>query len=377
MQTILCFSHLRWNFVYQRPQHLLSRLSGVYQVFFIEEPMFDSDKSAHYSITAVPNSQVQVVVPHLPPGLGEEKIISAQRSLLDALVKTQRLSNYISWYYSPMARLFSDHLKPGLVVYDCMDELSAFMFAPPLLKSCEVELIQRADLLLTGGYSLYTVKKELHKNTYCFPSSIDKAHFSQARRQLADPIDQARIPMPRIGFFGVIDERFNAGLVKEVAAKRPNWHFVLVGPIVKIDPATLPNVKNIHYLGMKQYKELPVYLSGWDIAMMPFALNEATRFISPTKTPEYLAGGKPVISTSIKDVIHTYGDKNMVRIADTSEDFISAAECFLSSRNHTEWIAEADALLADMSWDGTAQSIAALMEQGLAEKEHAQKTHNI
>jgi UDP-galactopyranose mutase len=345
-------------------------------VFFIEEPVFDAAKKASYSIAKAPGSDVNVVVPHLPAGMNEEEIISTQRSLLDALLTGRRLSNCIFWYYSPMARLFSHHLSPGLIVYDCMDELSAFMFAPPMLKSCEAELIQRADLLLTGGYSLYTVKKELHKNTYCFPSSIDKAHFNRARAALKDPVDQAGIPWPRIGFFGVIDERLNTALVKEVAALRPGWHFILVGPIVKIDPATLPNLKNIHYLGMKQYRELPAYLSGWDIAMMPFALNEATRFISPTKTPEYLAGGKPVITTSIKDVIHTYGDKKMVQVADTPEDFIRAAECFLSNRDKTGWIAETDALLADMSWDGTAQSIAALMEQGLAEKAEVQKTQN-
>jgi len=377
MQTIICFSHLRWNFVYQRPQHLLSRLSELYNVLFIEEPLFDAEGEAQYSITKVPGTDVQVIVPHLSPGVEEDKIVSIQKSLLDSLVRNYRLNNYIFWYYSPMAMLFSRHLTPGFIVYDCMDELSAFMFASPLLKICETELIGRADLLLTGGYSLYSVKKELHKNAYCFPSSIDKDHFYRARRRQADPVDQAGIPFPRLGFFGVLDERFNSDLVKEAALLRPHWHFIMIGPVVKIDPAALPNLANIHYLGMKQYKELPAYLAGWDIAIMPFALNAATRFISPTKTPEYLAGGKPVISTSIRDVIHTYGNKKMVRIADTPQEFITAAECFLSNENKEEWIKETDALLADMSWDGTAQAITALIQQGQAEKEDLKKTHNI
>jgi UDP-galactopyranose mutase len=343
----------------------------------MEEPLFDADGEAYYSITRVDDTNVQVVIPHLSPGMEEEKIVSIQKSLLDSVVRNYRLSNYIFWYYSPMAVLFSRHLAPGFVIYDCMDELSAFRFAPPLLKTCEAELINKADLLLTGGYSLYMVKKELHKNAYCFPSSIDKNHFYRSRRRQADPADQAGIPFPRLGFFGVLDERFNSDLIKEVALLRPNWHFIMIGPVVKIDPAGLPRLANIHYLGMKQYNELPLYLSGWDIAIMPFALNEATRFISPTKTPEYLAGGKPVISTSIRDVIHTYGNKKMVRIADTPREFIAAAEYFLSNENKTEWIRETDTLLADMSWDGTAQAITALIQQGLAEKGDVKKTHNI
>ena len=207
-----------------------------------------------------------------------------------------------------MSLAFSDHLAPGLIVYDCMDELSAFRGAPPELVEREVELMCRANLVFTGGYSLYEAKRQRHDNAHPFPSSVDVEHFAAARRPQHDPDDQAEIPHPRLGFYGVIDERLDIALIEQVARMRPDWQIVLVGPVVKIDPAELPQRDNIHYLGGKTYDELPQYLSGWDVAIMPFALNESTRFISPTKTPEYLAGGCPVVSTPITDVVRTYGD---------------------------------------------------------------------
>ena len=331
--------------------------------------MFDAAPGAGYNtITSIAQSNVQVVVPHLPPGLREDEIVLKQKALLDLFLATAHVNNYILWYYSPLALPYSNHLTGSLTIYDCMDELSAFKFASPRLKACETALLEKADLLLTGGYSLYNAKKIFHKNAYCFPSSIDKNHFSKARQCQTGLHDQDNIPHPRFGFFGVVDERFNAGLLGEIALLRKDWHFIIIGPVVKIDPASLPNYENIHYLGMKQYRELPAYLSGWDVAIMPFALNEATRFISPTKTPEYLAGGKPVISTSIADVIHTYGNKQMVRIADTAREFIQEAEHVLNNKNKEAWLSETDALLADMSWDNTVQTITALIHEGLKER---------
>jgi UDP-galactopyranose mutase len=234
-----------------------------------------------------------------------------------------------------------------------MDELSAFKFAPPELKLREAEMFQKADLIFTGGYSLYEAKKNMHSNIYPFPSSIEKEHFSLARKIVAQPADQQNIPHPRIGFFGVIDERMNIDLVATVASQRPDWHFVMIGPVVKIDPSSLPRTHNIHYLGGKTYQELPAYLAGWDIAMIPFALNESTRFISPTKTPEYLSAGKRVISTSITDVVNPYGTNKLVTIADTPEEFITGIESVLTQKDKTKWLEDVDNFLADNSWDNT------------------------
>jgi UDP-galactopyranose mutase len=356
---LVCLSHLRWDFVFQRPQHLLSRCARGRRVFFVEEPVFDEGPARLAVRTSAEG--VHVAVPHVPHGLDENAVATIQRDLMDELLRRQGIEDYVLWYYTPMAMPFTQHLAPAAVLYDCMDELSAFANAPRALRDHEAELMRRADVVLTGGHSLYEAKRNLHRNIHPFPSSIDVAHFGKARAALEDPPDQASIPRPRLGFFGVIDERMNIDLVASVAAARPDWQIVLVGPVVKIDPATLPRHSNIHYLGRKDYKDLPAYLAGWDVALLPFALNESTRFISPTKTPEYLAAGKPVVSTSIRDVVRPYGEMGLVRIADTPEDFVAAVEASLAERAHAR-IAEVDAFLAQSSWDSTWSGIEALLE---------------
>jgi UDP-galactopyranose mutase len=324
---VVCLCHLRWNFVFQRPQHLLSRFAQKHRVFFIEEPIFNAAEN-HLEITMDPANRVCIVVPHLKNYMDAPAVIAAQKMLIYDLFRSMQIKKYLLWYYSPMALAYTDHLDPELIVYDCMDELSAFKFASPLLIQYEQKLFKKADVVFTGGQSLYEAKKHLHGNIHMFPSSIDKKHFNIARSALEDPADQASIPHPRIGYYGVLDERLDIDMLKELAALRPDWQFVLVGPVVKIDPDELPRQNNIHYLGGKQYNELPWYLAGWDIAMMPFALNESTRYISPTKTPEYLAGGKRVISTPIKDVMTPYEENGLVHIAATPAIFIAAEKLF-------------------------------------------------
>jgi len=250
-----------------------------------------------------------------------------------------------------------------------MDELSAFKGAHSQLADFERELFNRVDLVFTGGQSLYEVKRKAHWAVHAFPSSIDVSHFGKARTITSDPQDQAGIPHPRLGFFGVIDERFDIELLDAVASQRPDWHFVMIGPVVKIDPETLPKHPNIHYLGPKKYEELPAYLAGWDIALLLFARNESTRFISPTKTPEYLAAGKPVISTSIRDVIRPYGELDLVRIADSPCEFIRAAEDFMANEKRTEWLSRVDDFLADISWDKTWAQMSDLINQAIEAKQ--------
>jgi UDP-galactopyranose mutase len=306
--TLLCFSHLRWDFVFQRPQHLMSRFAKEMTVVFWEEPMeIGRRETAFLKVRQAGGcNDVRVVTPHLPEGLDEERREAVLKRLLDAHVGIYARP-LISWYYTPMMLPFTRHLDVSATVYDCMDELSKFRFAPERLLDLEQELIQRADIVFTGGASLYEAKKGRHSNVHCFPSSVDRDHFGKARRELPQPHDQAAIARPRLGFYGVIDERFDIDLLRQAADMRPHWQFVMVGPVVKISEDELPRAANIHYLGGKSYDELPAYLSGWDVALMPFAMNESTQFISPTKTPEYLAGGKPVVSTPVKDVVRTYG----------------------------------------------------------------------
>jgi UDP-galactopyranose mutase len=353
LPDIVCLSHLRWDFVYQRPQHLMSRSACERRVFFVEEPIFGAPVPK-LEISAR-SCGVVVVVPHLPEGLSDDEVAATEQSLLlDDLFLEYNISDYILWYYTPMALAFTWHLEPLLTVYDCMDELSAFKFAPPNLKQREAELLACADLVFTGGYSLYEAKCHLHPNIHPFPSSIDPAHFRKARKKLADPEDQANVPHPRLGFFGVIDERMDIDLLAGVADAKPDWNLVMIGPVVKIDPAELPRHPNIHYLGGRDYNDLPAYLSGWDIAMLPFARNESTRYISPTKTPEYLAAGIPTISTSIRDVVHPYGKQGLVEIADMPAEFVAAAERLMSPDfDYNAWLSQVDEMLASNSWDST------------------------
>jgi UDP-galactopyranose mutase len=360
---VICFSHLRWNFVYQRPQHLMSRMATNKRVFFVEEPIFDD--GMEYDVTR--NAQgIYVIVPHLSRAMTETQIHDHQRQFLSRLLVNMNIRHYWVWYYTPMALPFVDHLTPAITVYDCMDELTAFKFAPPVLKELEAKLLKRSDIVFTGGHSLYDAKKGDHHNIHPFPSSIDHKHFSQARHITDEPADQENIPHPRFGFYGVIDERMNISLLAEVAAQRPEWHFVLLGPVVKISEQDLPRAGNIHYLGMKSYEELPKYLAGWDVAIMPFALNESTRYISPTKTPEFLAAGKPVISTPITDVVKQYS--SVVKFADTAEDFIRLAENEIQYDDM--WLCHVDTLLAENSWDKTWLRMEELIETTLQKNQN-------
>ncbi|HKC65621.1 MAG TPA: glycosyltransferase family 1 protein, partial [Pyrinomonadaceae bacterium] len=357
---LVCLSHLRWDFVYQRPQHLLSRFAKERRVFFVEEPIF-GDERMHLDVTAR-DCGVHVVVPRLPKELSSKDALdSVLSSMINRLFEEQKINEHILWYYTPMAVGWTKHLKPSAVVYDCMDELSAFKNAPSTLKEREAELMNRADLVFTGGHSLFEAKRHLHKDIYAFPSSIDAQHFAQARCLDSDPSDQRDIPHPRLGFFGVIDERMNIELIDEIARLRPDWHLVMIGPVVKIDEKDLPHRANIHYLGGKSYKELPSYLAGWDVAVLPFALNDSTRYISPTKTPEYLAAGCPVVSTSIRDVVRPYGELGLVHIADTPEDFVEAVEAAMNDDAALR-LPSVDTFLSQTSWDETWGRMAELIE---------------
>jgi len=348
--NIVCISHLRWDFVLQRPQHLLNRAAQEGRVLYVEEPVWGNGPP-HMDVTAR-SSGVLVAVPHLPERLRPEESLRIQRGLLDAAVNTHIGDEFTLWYYTPMGLAFSDHLAATTVVYDCMDELSAFAGAPAALKTSEAQLFRMADVVFTGGPSLYEAKRRRHPRVFAFPSSVDVGHFARARRPGRDPSDQADIPHPRLGFFGVIDERMDYDLLAGVAAARPDWHLVLIGPTAKVDPTALPRAANIHYFGPKSYAELPDYIGGWDVALLPFARNEATRFISPTKTPEYLAAGKPVVSTSIRDVVRPYGEQGLVHIADTVDAFVAASAACLAGEPPGRLDA-VDAYLARLSWDST------------------------
>jgi UDP-galactopyranose mutase len=352
LDDVLCFSHLRWSFVYQRPNHLMSRCARDHRVFFIEEPVFDASTARLECEAVLP--RLLRIVPHLP--MNDPAPESSVHHLLQGLCQEYRVQPALHWYYTPMMLGVAEGLPRALTVYDCMDELANFRFAPPLLRSREEQLLREADVVFTGGHALYAAKRDRHPNVHAMPSSVDYEHFARAREPLPEPSDQLAIAHPRLGYCGVIDERIDLGLVDEVAARCPSWHWIMLGPVVKIDPASLPRRSNIHYLGLKTYGELPHYLCGWDVATMPFACNEATRYISPTKTPEYLAAGKPVVSTPIADVIEPYGRRALVHIAADAPAFVAAVQAAIAPpRPETE--RRRDRWLAATSWDLTWQAM--------------------
>jgi UDP-galactopyranose mutase len=366
---LVCLSHLRWDFVVQRPQHLMTRFAKDRRVFFVEEPLFggvDAD-----AMRCETHDGVLVCTPLLPEGLEPRQVEERLRLLLNELLRGREVADYLLWYYTPMAMGFTKHLFPRLVVWDCMDELAAFAHAPRELVERERQLLGWADLVFTGGQSLYEAKRGRHDHVHAFPSSIEAAHFAKARRPQGDPADQALIPHPRIGFYGVLDERLDAELLGRCAELRPDWHWVLLGPVVKIDPRALPKRPNLHYLGKKDYAQLPNYLAGWDAAMLPFARNESTRYISPTKTPEYLAAGRPVVSTAIRDVVKPYGDSGLVRIADDAESFARELELAMDEAGDERRQARVDAFLEGNSWERTHADMKALIDAALEGKTSA------
>ncbi len=386
LPILLCLSHLRWDFVFQRPQHLMTRACAQYRVVLVEEPVRQGAQPPRMEVRLFAEG-VSVATPVLPESLGEGAAEAAQRMLLDALLDGMGERPDVIWYYSPMFLAVAGHLDAPVVVYDCMDELSLFRGASSRLQRLEAALFSRADLVFCGGRSLHEAKRGCHPSVHLFPSSIDAAHFRPARAPapgtsappdisappaasappeasapaLADPADQAALRRPRIGYFGVIDERIDLALVEAVATLRPDWEVVMLGPLAKLEPSALPQRPNLHWFGGRRYAELPSYLAHWDAGLMPFALNEATRFISPTKTPEFLAAGVPVVSTPVADVVRDWGERDaggsaLVRIAADAAAVVAALQATLAEPR-APWLVRVDARLARMSWDLTWQAM--------------------
>lgn len=366
MNSLVVFSHLRWNFVYQRPQHVLSRIAARWPVIFIEEPVPNAPSDRIEFIAAAPD--VEVWRPHLrgsEQGMHPAHKAAMQRLVAQAL-RQRKVEDYWIWFYTPMALPFAEALQPEGVIYDCMDELSMFKGAPPQLLGQEAALFRAADIVFTGGRSLYNAKRGRHPNVHCFPSSVDALHFRPGAR---DHRLQSHLPRPRLGYCGVIDERIDMALIAGIANARPEWQIVMVGPTAKIDADSLPRHANIHWLGQQSYADLPAFINGWDVCLLPFALNDATRFISPTKTLEYMACGKPSVSTAIRDVVEPYG--HLVPIRADAAGFVEACEAIMqrTAQERETHQAEVDKIIASTSWDATAAGMVDLITLAQAARE--------
>jgi UDP-galactopyranose mutase len=357
--------HLRWDGVWQRPQQIMSRMARKRRIAFVEEPVFLPEGEAP-RLEVREADGVTVAQPHVPPqeeGLPKVSPANQQaiRDLVGPFLQQHGFAGGTRWHYAPMAVYMRDLSASPVVVYDCMDELSAFKGAPPELVERERELMAEAQLMFTGGLSMWLNKRRSHANCHRFDSGVDVDHFARAARpDTPIPQDARSLPGPVLGYYGVIDERMDYDAVRALSAAFPQGKVLLIGPVAKVDPAELPQAGNIVYLGQRTYGELPGYLKAFDVALVPFADNEATRYLSPTKTLEYFAGLKPVVSSPVKDVVENYAE--IVRLARSPEEYVSAVRAALSEDN-TERARRGLDRAREKTWD----AIVAEMEALLAE----------
>ncbi len=362
--------HLRWDGVWQRPQQILSRMAARRRIAFIEEPVFQAPGEAPRLAVREANG-VTVVQPHVPPQEEHLPRVSPEnraiiRSLVAPWLAENGFTSAVRWHYAPMAVYMRDLTEDHAVVYDCMDELAAFKGAPEELVDCERALMEEADVMFTGGLSMWLNKKQHHGNCHRFDSGVDVEHFRQATlEETAVPEDAQRLPGPVLGYYGVIDERMDYDAIRALSASFPQGTLLLIGPVTKVDPAELPQAPNIRYLGQRSYSELPRYLKAFDVALVPFADNAATRFLSPTKTLEYFAGEKPVVSSPVKDVVENYAD--IVRIARSPEEYVAAVRAALSEES-SDRARRGLEKAREKTWDAIVGQMEGLLEEAVRRK---------
>jgi hypothetical protein len=372
---LIVHSHLRWDFVWQRPQQLLSRLAQHAPVLFVEEAIHEDDRAVGTLDVTQPMRGVLRAIPRLPGELrgdGDATLAAARTLVLQAIGRGGALAGQfnapVQWFYTPMpAPAMLGAFGERAVVYDCMDELAQFKFAPPELMERERLLVSRADVIFTGGYKLWQSKSRLHPNVHFFGCGVDSAHFAKARlSETPRPADLPDDDRPILGYYGVIDERLDYALIDRLAERLPDAHVVMVGPVVKVDPRDLPNRENILWLGQKQYAELPAYAKHYDVALMPFALNEATEYINPTKTLEYMAAGRPIVSTAVADVVRNFTP--IVKVARSRDGFVSACRATLAAPE-PELVARGIGMAKDASWESIVGKMRGYIAEAVARTE--------
>jgi glycosyltransferase involved in cell wall biosynthesis len=372
---IIVHSHLRWDFVWQRPQQLLSRLSRNNRVLFVEEPLYLDDVTAARLDITVPHSRVHRAVPMLPGqlrGRYDDSIVVIRdllrRQMSDDGLLGKLFRRPVQWFYTPMpAPAMIGAFSERAVVYDCMDELSKFRFAPTELTDREAFLMSRADVVFTGGYRLWESKAKHHANVHFFGCGVDVAHFASAMCNTVQVAPElAGLDTGVIGYYGVIDERIDYELLRTLAESLPDTALVLVGPVVKVDPRELPQAPNIHWLGQRDYTTLPAYVKGFDVCLMPFALNEATEYINPTKTLEYMAAGKPIVSTAIYDVVHHFTP--VVAVARSHDEFVSRVRGAIAAPD-TALIQRGLEQARGNSWECIVAAMEHIVRSAVAERE--------
>ncbi len=327
---IIVHCHLCWDWVWQRPQQFLSRLSARHRILFVETVGPDPHLAAPYArfrnADGFPNITILRIQFPTWQWRDADFVDRERRRLVQLALESELLAgqfeNPVQWFYDPMAvKAFARQMNEIATVYDCMDELSKFKGAPPAIVERERELLALADVVFTGGRKMFESKSQFNGNCHFYGCGVDVAHFGQARSEsTAVFADIAGLKKPVLGYFGVVDERMDYELVAKLADANPNWSVVIIGPAIKVDPDQFPQRPNLHWLGGREYKDLPAYGKGFDVCLMPFAMNEHTQFINPTKSLEYMATGREIISSAVPDVISNFGA--VVKVAHSHDEFI-------------------------------------------------------
>jgi glycosyltransferase involved in cell wall biosynthesis len=350
-------------------------LSRRRKILFVEmhrpDPELVAPTARIQSIEAFPNIrllQMQFPVWRWEDG---EWVDRQRRALLDQALAGPLRGQFeqpVRWFYDPMAVTAFGHSEGVCTVYDCMDELSKFQGAPPAIVEREARLLQVADVVFAGGRRLFESKSRFHKNCHFYGCGVDLEHFGAARLETTPiPDDIKALPKPLIGFFGVVDERMDYELVGKLAEANPGCSVVIIGPATKVDNETLPRRANLHWLGARDYAQLPAYCKAFDVCLMPFALNAATEFINPTKALEYMATGRNIVSSAVPDVVRNFG--SVVKIANSHEDFIRLCG-ELAREPDREAIANGLEMARGNSWE----SIVERLEKHIAEAIAARST---
>jgi len=367
---LIVFCHLRWDFVWQRPQQFHSRFAKRRRVLFVEGPFVEpGDFEPYYSLRAVPEHPgVTLMNMHFSEeawNKGGVYVDATRRALLDKALATDlkgRFDSPVAWFYDPMA--VESHLgQHGAIatVYDCMDELSQFRFAPPELVQRERRLLLNADVVFAGGRKMAQSKRRFNTNVHFYGCGVDVAHFGKARQATtAVPEDIKHIEGKVLGYFGVVDERLDYDLIGQLADANLDWNVVIIGPTAKVNPADFPQRPNLHWLGGRDYSQLPSYTKRFDVALMPFALNEATEYINPTKALEYMATATPIISTPVPDVVSNFS--TVCKISKTSEEFVKFA-CEQAAQIDQVAVERGVKMASENTWD----AIVAKMEGHIAD----------
>lgn len=369
---IIALCHLSWDWVWQRPQQYLSRLSRTHRVLFVETYCSDVPATRVDLRIADNHPNVTICAMHLPASrwadgkfIDRERRRALQRTLAQEL--SGRFDDAILWFNDPMAvTAFAGHLDESLIVYDCMDELSQFKGAPPALLERERDLLEVADVVFCGGRKMRDRRLRHNSNCHFFGTGVDCRHFGSAlspRTAVAPAI--AKLNGPVLGYFGVIDERIDYDLLATLADADPTWHIAMIGPVCKVDPAQFPQRPNLHWLGGQPYAQLPAFTKGFSVALMPFALNEATEYINPTKALEYMAAGRPVVSTALDEVKSNFS--SVARIAKSHEQFVALCRSEVDSPSRTR-LARGLRLAAENTWEANVAKMEAHVAAAFVER---------